>query len=54
MTGTTLDAFDYVPRAVLEHDGHQLGMSTPELTTLGTHLPWQFRKLRYVRLALAS
>jgi hypothetical protein len=34
MTGTTLDAFDYVPRAVLEHVGHQLGMSTPELTTL--------------------
>jgi hypothetical protein len=34
MTGTTLDAFDYVPRAVLEHVGHQLGMSAPELTTL--------------------
>jgi TnpA family transposase len=34
MTGTTLDAFDYVPRAVLEHLGHQLGMSAPELTTL--------------------
>jgi hypothetical protein len=34
MTGTTLDAFDYVPRAVLEHVKHQLGMSAPELTTL--------------------
>lgn len=34
MAGTTLDAFDYVPRAVLEHVGHQLGMSAPELTTL--------------------
>jgi hypothetical protein len=34
MTGTTLDAFDYVPRAALEHVGHQLGISTPELTTL--------------------
>jgi hypothetical protein len=34
MTGTTLDAFDYVPRAVLEHVGHQLGISAPELTTL--------------------
>jgi hypothetical protein len=32
--GTTLDALDYVPRAVLEHVGHQLGMSTTELTTL--------------------
>src|SRR5271170_3589934 len=34
MTGTTLDAFDYVPRAVLEHLGNQLGISAPELTTL--------------------
>ena len=34
MTGTTLDALDYVPRAVLEHVGNQLQMSAPELTTL--------------------
>jgi hypothetical protein len=34
MTGTSLDAFDYVPRAVLEHLGHRLGMLAPELTTL--------------------
>jgi hypothetical protein len=34
MTSTTLDAFDYVPRAVLEYVGHQLRMSTSELTTL--------------------
>jgi TnpA family transposase len=34
MTGTTLDAFDYVPRAVLEHVGHQLEISAPQLTTL--------------------
>jgi hypothetical protein len=37
MTGTTLDAFDCVPRAVLEHLGHQLGISAPELTTLRAH-----------------
>ena len=30
MTGTTLDAPDYVPRAVLEHVGSQLEMSAPE------------------------
>jgi hypothetical protein len=29
-----LDAFDYVPRPVLEYLGDELGMSTPELTTL--------------------
>jgi hypothetical protein len=29
-----LDAFDYVPRADLEHLGHQLEMSAPVLTTL--------------------
>src|ERR1700733_11873468 len=34
MTGTTLDAFDYVPRTVLEHVGHQPGMSAPKLATL--------------------
>ena len=34
MTGTTLDALDYVPRAVLEHLGSQLEFSAPELTTL--------------------
>jgi hypothetical protein len=34
MTGTTLDALDYVPRAVLELVGNQLELSTPELTTL--------------------
>ena len=34
MTGATLDAFDYVPRAVLEHVGHQLEISAPHLTTL--------------------
>jgi hypothetical protein len=34
MTGKTLDAFDYVPRTVLEHVGHQLGTSAPELTAL--------------------
>jgi Domain of unknown function (DUF4158) len=34
MTGATLDAFDYVPRAVLEHVGHQLEISAPQLTTL--------------------
>ena len=33
-TGTTLDAIDYVPHAVLERVGHQLGMSLPESTTL--------------------
>jgi hypothetical protein len=25
MTGRTLGAFDYVPRTVLDHGGHQLG-----------------------------
>src|ERR1700735_3650970 len=34
MTGTTLDALDYVPRSVLGHVGDQLEMSAPELTTL--------------------
>ncbi len=34
MTGTTLDALDYVPRSVLGHVGEQLEMSAPELTTL--------------------
>jgi hypothetical protein len=34
MTGTTLDAVDYVPRSVLEHVGKQLEMSVPELATL--------------------
>jgi hypothetical protein len=34
MTGTTLDALDYVPPPVLEHVGRQLGMIAPELTTL--------------------
>jgi len=34
MTGTTLDAFDYVPRPVLDYLSRQLGISVPELTTL--------------------
>jgi Domain of unknown function (DUF4158) len=34
MTGTTLNAFEYMPRAVLERVGHQLGISAPELATL--------------------
>jgi len=34
MTGSTLDALDYVPHAVLEHVGRQLNMPAPELTTL--------------------
>jgi hypothetical protein len=34
MTGSTLDALDYVPRSVLEHVGNQLGISAPELATL--------------------
>ena len=34
MTGSTLDAFDYVPRPVLEYLSRQLGMPAPELTTL--------------------
>jgi hypothetical protein len=29
-----MDPFDYFSRAVLEHLGHQLEMSAPELTTL--------------------
>jgi hypothetical protein len=29
MTGTTLNAFEFAPRAVLEHIGHQLWMSAP-------------------------
>ena len=29
-----MDAFDYVPRPVLEHLSRQLGMPAPELTTL--------------------
>jgi Domain of unknown function (DUF4158) len=34
MTGTTLDAFDYVPRVVFRHVGQQLGVAAPELATL--------------------
>ena len=34
MTGTTLDALDYVPRPVLDYLSRQLGISAPELTTL--------------------
>ena len=34
MTGTTLDAFDYVPRELLEFLGQQLQRSAPMLTTL--------------------
>jgi hypothetical protein len=34
MTGSTLDAFDYVPRPVLEYLSRQLGMPAPGLTTL--------------------
>jgi len=34
MTGSTLDAFDYVRRPVLEYLSRQLGMPAPELTTL--------------------
>jgi hypothetical protein len=29
MTGTTLDAIEYVPRAVLEHVGHYAGVDDP-------------------------
>ena len=34
MTGSTLDAFDHVPRAVLEQVGRQLTIPAPELATL--------------------
>lgn len=34
MTGTTLDALDYVPRPVLDHLSRQLGINAPELVTL--------------------
>ena len=34
MTGTMLDTFDHVPRAVLAHAGQQLAVLAPELTTL--------------------
>ncbi len=34
LTGTTLDAFDYVPRAVLDLVGRQLELPAPQLATL--------------------
>ena len=34
LTGTTLDAVDYVPRAVLDLLGRQLGLPAPQLATL--------------------
>ena len=34
MTGTTLDAYDYIPRPVLEYLGQQLKVRVPMLATL--------------------
>ncbi len=34
MTGTTLDAFDYVPANVMKHVAEMLGISAPQLATL--------------------
>ncbi len=44
LTGTTLDAFDYVPRSVLDLVGRQLELPAPQLATL--RAMWPTGKIR--------
>ena len=52
LTATTLDALDYVPRPVLEHVAHQLGVQAPELATL--RALYRNERTRFAHQAWAS
>lgn len=51
MTGTTLDAYDYVPRAVLEYLGKQLKVRAPMLATLRALYRRRMTRFRHQRWA---